>query len=84
MLGFIGVAEGNIEMLFIHNDYRGRGVGKLLAHYAIENLQALKVDVNEQNTQAVEFYKHIGFTVICRSELDSDGKSYPILHMKLA
>jgi putative acetyltransferase len=26
----MGVAEGNLEMLFIHNDYRGKGIGKKL------------------------------------------------------
>ena len=28
LVGFIGVAENNIEMLFVHNDYRNSGVGK--------------------------------------------------------
>ena len=83
LAGFIGVAEGSIEMLFVHNEFRGNGIGKKLALYAIDNLQASKVDVNEQNTQAVGFYKHMGFSVESRSELDGDGKAYPILHMYL-
>ena len=39
LVGFIGVAENNIEMLFVHNDYRNSGVGKRLVMYAIEKLQ---------------------------------------------
>ena len=70
-------------MLFVHNEFRGNGIGKKLALYAIDNLQASKVDVNEQNTQAVGFYKHMGFSVESRSELGGDGKAYPILHMYL-
>ena len=50
--------------------------------YAIEKLQVYKVDVNEQNIQAVGFYQHMGFSVITRSDLDVEGKEYPILHMR--
>ena len=83
LVGFIGVAENNIEMLFVHNDYRYKGVGKRLVMYAIEKLQVCKVDVNEQNIQAIGFYRHMGFSVITRSDLDAEGKAYPILHMRL-
>ena len=83
LIGFMGIAERNLEMLFIDNNYRGTGIGKKLITYAIDNLQVTKVDVNEQNTQAVGFYKHIGFSVYKRSSLDGEGKEYPILHMRL-
>ncbi|MDR0195714.1 MAG: acetyltransferase [Myroides sp.] len=83
MTGFIGVADGNLEMLFIHNDFRGQGIGKLLLNYAIDRLQVTKVDVNEQNNQAVGFYLHMGFSQISRSETDGQGKPYPILHLSL-
>lgn len=83
LIGFMGIAEGNLEMLFIDNKYRGIGVGKKLITYAINNLHVTKVDVNEQNHQAVGFYKHIGFYVYKRSDLDGEGKEYPILHMQL-
>lgn len=81
--GFIGVADNKIEMLFISPDCRRKGIGKKLAFYAIDNLTATKVDVNEQNPQAVEFYKHIGFKTIGRSKSDGMGNPFPILHMKL-
>ncbi|MEJ5106914.1 GNAT family N-acetyltransferase [Chryseobacterium sp. MYb328] len=83
LTGFMGIANGNLEMLFIHNDYRGKGIGKKLIQYGIDHLKVTKVDVNEQNEQAVGFYQHIGFQVLERSELDSQGKEYPILHMGL-
>jgi putative acetyltransferase len=83
ILGFCGVAEQNIEMLFVAPERAGKGVGTLLTNYAIERLAAYKVDVNEQNPQALGFYQHMGFEVIRRSETDDQGKPYPLLHMKL-
>jgi putative acetyltransferase len=82
--GFMAVAEGNVEMLFLHPQARGRGVGKRLLLYAIEELGATQVDVTEQNEQALGFYLHMGFVVAGRSERDSTNKPYPILHMRLA
>ena len=83
LFGFMGIAEGNLEMLFIDNKYRGAGIGKKLITYAIDNLQVTKVDVNEQNVQAVGFYEYMGFNIYKRSNLDGEGKEYPILHMQL-
>ncbi|WP_236974058.1 acetyltransferase [Membranihabitans maritimus] len=83
IVGFLGTTGKNIEMLFIHPDYFGIGLGRLLVEFAIEKLGTNTVDVNEQNERAVGFYKHCGFTVTERSELDATGKPYPILHMKL-
>nr|WP_315033083.1 GNAT family N-acetyltransferase [uncultured Chryseobacterium sp.] len=84
LVGFMGIAEGNLEMLFIHNDFRGKGIGKRLITYGIDHLAVNKVDVNEQNIQAVGFYTYIGFTILKRSALDGQGKEYPILHMGLS
>lgn len=83
LLGFCGVNDSNIEMLFVAPQARGKGVGALLARHAIRAQGATKVDVNEQNEQALGFYKHLGFEVIGRSALDGQGKAYPLLHMRL-
>lgn len=83
ILGFVGVHDSKIEMLFILNEARRQGVGKVLLHYAIKQLNATKVDVNEQNPLAVGFYEHMGFKIVSRSPLDDMGKPFPILHMTL-
>ena len=83
ILGFVGVNENKVEMLFVSDDARGQSVGKKLLQFAIEQLDATQVDVNEQNPLAVGFYKHMGFTVVYRSPLDDMGKPFPILHMVL-
>lgn len=81
--GFVGVEEDKIEMLFIHPVWRGQGAGSRLLRYAVDALGARSVDVNEQNEQAVGFYLRMGFKVEGRSELDSTGKPFPLLHMRL-
>ncbi|CEH33789.1 GNAT family N-acetyltransferase [Romboutsia lituseburensis] len=80
---FMGIHDFKIEMLFVSNESRGNGIGKRLVDYAIEVLGVKYVDVNEQNPQAVGFYKHMGFKIIQRSEFDEQGNPFPILHMKL-
>lgn len=37
LLGFIGVADQRLEMLFIQVNARGQGIGKQLLRYAIKN-----------------------------------------------
>jgi len=81
--GFIGIADHKIEMLFIHPDARGTGLGKLLLQYVVKEKNVFKVDVNEENEQAAAFYEHMGFSVISRSPLDGSGKPHPILSMEL-
>ncbi|WP_268123542.1 GNAT family N-acetyltransferase [Roseivirga pacifica] len=83
ILGFIGVSDNSLEMLFLSPKYRGMGLGKHLLKLATEEFGVTKVDVNEQNPEACGFYKHFGFSVIGRSDLDGSGKPYPILHMEL-
>ena len=81
--GFIAVAHGKVEMLFLHPAVRGQGAGRRLLSYAITTFGATTLDVNEQNEQAVGFYLHMGFAVIGRSERDGTGKPYPLLHLQL-
>lgn len=80
---FLGADHGAIEMLFVHDEWRGRGAGGRLVQFAIEALGATRVDVNEQNALGVGFYRHLGFRAVARSPLDGQGQPYPILHLLL-
>lgn len=84
ILGFIGVSDSKIEMLFVASKARGQGIGKKLVQYALTAMGVTLVDVNEQNPQATGFYQHMGFEVFSRSSLDGQGRPFPLLHMRLA
>lgn len=80
--GFIGLYDHNIEMLFVDSKSIGKGLGSKLLDFA-KSLGADSVDVNEQNPRALGFYQTHGFRVVNRDEHDSDGRPFPILHLKL-
>lgn len=83
VIGFLGLMEKKVEMLFLDPTWIGKGLGKLLLKYAIDSCACDEVDVNEQNKGARIFYENAGFEVVTRSEKDGAGMNYPILHMKL-
>ena len=83
LVGFVGVAGEKMEALFVHPEWRGLGIGRRLALHVMSRLGVTEVDVNEQNEPAVEFYRGLGFEVYGRSALDSTGKPFPILHLRL-
>ena len=84
IVGFVGVLAGKMEALFVHPSWHRAGVGRRLVQHATNVLGATTVDVNEQNPQAVAFYERMGFEVASRSDVDSMGLPFPLLHMRLA
>lgn len=82
-LGFMGIENKKIEMLFLSPDARGKGFGKMLIQYGIKNYSAAEVTVNEQNPKAKGFYEHLGFKTYKTSATDEQGNPYPIAWMKL-
>lgn len=80
--GFIGLSPDTIEMLFIDSICLNQGYGSALIEFAKQR-GATKVDVNEQNSSALNFYKAKGFRVLSRDETDDAGRPYPILHLSL-
>lgn len=81
--GFIGVAENNIEMLFVSPAWFNRGIGREMFKFAHHHLNACSVDVNEQNPGAIRFYEKLGFKPTGRSELDGQGNPFPLIHMHI-
>lgn len=83
IIAFMGIENSRLEMLFISPNERGKGIGKQLIQYGIQNYGIQEVTVNEQNPQAVGFYKHLGFRTYKRTVCDEQGNPYPLLYMKL-
>ena len=82
-IAFMGIENSRLEMLFLSPKERGKGIGKQLIQYGIKNYGIQEVTVNEQNPQAVGFYKHLGFETYKRTDCDEEGNPYPLLYMKL-
>jgi len=82
-IGFMGIEDKRIEMLFISPKARGKGIGRALIDFAVDNFSIEEVTVTEQNIQAVGFYERIGFSVYKRSDYDEQGRPFPLLYMRL-
>jgi putative acetyltransferase len=82
-LGFMGMSGSKMEALFLAPEFHRCGGGQRLVRHAQELYGELTVDVNEQNPAACRFYEACGFVVEGRSELDSTGRPFPLLHLRL-
>lgn len=80
--GFMLLDGTHMEALFIDPAHRGSGIGRALVNHALKMTPELTTDVNEQNEQAVGFYRHLGFVPTGRSALDGQGRPYPLVHLK--
>ena len=83
MLAFMGITGQRLEMLFLSPEERGHGLGKTLVQYDVGHYGLREVTVNEQNPQAVGFYRHLVFETYQRIERDEQGGPYPLLYMRL-
>lgn len=82
VVGFISHDDGEIHMLFVDPAVHGQGVGTSLLEDVGADGAELRVDVNEQNPVARGFYLARGFAEVGRSELDGEGRPFPLLHLR--
>lgn len=80
----MGIEGERLEMLFLAPDARGTGLGRRLLEYGVAHYGVRELTVNEQNPQAVGFYRHMGFETYMRTETDEQGGPYPLLYMRRA
>ena len=82
VVAFMGLSEDVVEMLFVLPSEKRKGYGSALLNFAFEEKHIHKIDVNEQNTEAYQFYVNRGYHAIARDKVDADGKPYPIVHLE--
>lgn len=83
IVGFMGLSGSHMDALFLDPDYRGAGLGRVFVTHAFGLHGVLTCEVNEQNTQAVGFYRRLGFSPTGRSARDGAGRPYPLVHLRL-
>ena len=81
-VGFLIMDGELIDALFVDPAYHGRGYGTALLDHALTLAPRALVDASEQATNAVPFYEARGFVRIGRSELDEQGRPYPLIHFR--
>lgn len=84
LMGFMGLDGAKLEALFLAPEHAGRGGGRLLVEHALQLKGPLTCDVNEQNPEALHFYQKLGFQITGRSPTDSDGRPFPLVHLRSA
>lgn len=80
--GFMGLSGAVVDALFIAPEHFRQGGGTLLLDHARRLKGPLSVDVNEQNRAALQFYLARGFTVVGQSAIDTEGRPFPLLHLR--
>ena len=82
LLGFGAGVGGQIDMLFVDPAVHGRGIGSRLLAALSEGQETVLVDVNQDNPSGRAFYAAKGFKEASRSEVDDQGRPFPILHLR--
>lgn len=82
IVAFMGLSDEMVEMLFVLPSEKGKGYGSSLLDFALTKKHIRKIDVNEQNSEAYQFYLRRDFKVTGKDYTDADGKPYPIVHME--
>lgn len=81
--GFMLIDNDHLEALFIDPAHHRQGLGRAMIAHAHLLHPRLSVDVNAQNHTALRFYLAMGFSETGRSDLDHQGRAYPLIHLRL-
>ena len=82
--GFLAGRAGGVDALFVDPAVHGTGAGTALVDDAARRHAILTVAVNEQNPDAHAWYLRRGFVETGRSELDADGRPFPLVYLRRA
>ncbi len=83
-VGFLVMDDDLIDALFVDPAVHRRGFGTRLLEHALALAPNAVVDASEQADNALAFYEARGFVRTGRSETDSQGRPYPLIHLRYA
>ncbi len=83
-VGFISLLQTFIGGLFITPERQGSGIGGKLISHALKLKGELTLEVYTENTQAVSFYRRIGFQELSRRSVDDEGFPFESARLHLA
>ncbi|OUN67118.1 MULTISPECIES: N-acetyltransferase [Butyricimonas] len=72
--GFISLIGNYIAALFVSPNRQGQGIGQALMAYIKQQHPELELNVYAENTQALTFYKHQGFTITREQTDEQTGR----------
>lgn len=84
VLGFLVMAGDEIDALFVDPAVHGRGYGTALVEHALTLSPHVTVEASEQASNALPFYEARGFVRTGRSEVDPQGRPYPLVRLRYA
>ena len=79
--GFIALAGDYLAAIFVAPNRQGQGIGQVLMAHAKKLKTRLELNVYQENTQAVSFYKRQGFKVSREQTDEATGhKEYVMVY----
>ncbi len=74
LTGYETIDALEVERIYLHKKGKGKGLGKRLMQVALQKARELKKDIiflkaMDTSTDAIEFYKKLGYTICSRIEL---------------
>lgn len=79
-VGFIGVRETHVVLLYLEPEYTRRGIGTALLRHA-DTQGPLSVEVYADNHDGMAFYRRSGFVESRRLPRDTFGRPFPVVHL---
>ena len=76
--GFIGLTGDYVAGLFVAEEYRGKGIGRVLLAHAKKIHRYLQLNVYEKNLRARTFYEREGF-IVTERHWDSSTNEYELI-----
>ena len=72
--GFIGLNDEYIEGIFVSDEMRSQGIGKLLLDFVKNRKAKLSLNVYQKNIRAIHFYQREGFAIRCEGLDEATGE----------